>query len=92
MRYSQKVTVINKLGFHLRAVAVLVKEAEKYKSTIKIKNISRDIEADGKSILGLLTLIVPQGSEIEIKAEGPDAKEAVEQLVKIVQNKFGEKE
>lgn len=92
MRYSQKVTVINKLGFHLRAVAELVKEAEKFKSTIKIKNNNRDIEADGKSILGLLTLIVPQGCEIEIKAEGPDAKEAVEQLVKIVQNKFGEKE
>jgi phosphocarrier protein len=90
MKYSQKVIVINKLGFHLRAVAVFVKEAEKFKSTIKVRN--KEIEADGKSIMGLLTLIVPQGCEIEIKAEGPDAKEAVTQLVKVVQNKFGEKE
>ncbi|MCX7698770.1 MAG: HPr family phosphocarrier protein [Candidatus Goldbacteria bacterium] len=90
MQFSKKVKVINKLGFHLRAVAVFVKEAEKYKSTIKVRN--NDIEADGKSIMGLMTLIASEGTEIEIKAEGPDSKEAVNNLVKIVQNKFGEEE
>ncbi len=90
MQFSKKVKIINKLGFHLRAVAVFVKEAEKFKATIKVRN--NDIEADGKSIMGLMTLIAGQGSEIEIKAEGPDAKEAVNSLVKIVQNKFGEAE
>lgn len=90
MEYTKKVKVINKLGFHLRAVAVFVKEAEKYRSTIKVRN--NDIEADGKSIMGLMTLMAAQGVEIEIKAEGPDAKEAVNSLVKIIENKFGEKE
>ncbi len=90
MQFSKKVKVMNKLGFHLRAVAVFVKEAEKFKSTIKVRN--NDIEADGKSIMGLMTLIAGQGSEIEIKTEGPDAKEAVNSLVKIVRNKFGEEE
>ncbi len=90
MQFSKKVKVINKLGFHLRAVAIFVKEAERYKSTIKVRN--GDIEADGKSIMGLMTLIASEGTEIEIKAEGPDAKEAVNSLVKIVQNKFGEEE
>ncbi|MBN2754786.1 MAG: HPr family phosphocarrier protein [Candidatus Goldbacteria bacterium] len=90
MEYSKKVKVINKLGFHLRAVAVFVKESEKYKSLIKVKN--GDVEADGKSIMGLMTLIAAQGMEIEIKAEGQDAKEAVSKLVKVIENRFGEKE
>ncbi len=90
MEYSLKVEVINKLGFHLRAVAVFVKESEKFKSSIKV--INGDVEADGKSIMGLMTLIATQGSVIEIKAAGQDAKEAVGALSKIVKNKFGEKE
>lgn len=90
MEYTKKVRVINKLGFHLRAVAVFVKEAEKYKSSLKVRH--GDIEADGKSIMGLMTLVAAQGTEIEISADGVDAKEAVAALVKVVENKFGEKE
>lgn len=90
MIYTKKAKITNKLGFHLRAVAIFVKEAEKYKSTIKVRH--KDIEADGKSIMGLMTLIASEGSEIQIKAEGPDAKEAINNLVKIIQNKFGEPE
>jgi len=90
MEYAKKVAIVNKLGFHLRAVAVFVKEAEKYKAEIKVRN--NDVEADGKSIMGLMTLVASQGSEIEIKAAGADAKEAVAKLAKIVSEKFGEKE
>lgn len=90
MEYSAKVEVINKLGFHLRAVAVFVKESEKFKSSIKV--INGDVEVDGKSIMGLMTLIATQGTVIEIKAEGADARETVAALTKIVKNKFGEKE
>ena len=90
MEYNKKVKVVNKLGFHLRAVAVFVKESEKYKSEIKVQN--GDVRADGKSIMGLMTLVAAQGCEIEIYASGPDAKEAVGRLVKVVNEKFGEKE
>ena len=89
MEYSKKVEVINKLGFHLRAVAVFVKEAEKYKSNIKVRH--GEIEADAKSIMGLMTLIAAYGTKIEIWASGIDAKEAVVGLAKVVDNKFGEK-
>ena len=90
MQFKKKVTIVNKAGFHLRAVAVFVKEAEKFKSDIKVRN--EDIEADGKSIMGLTTLGAGIGVEIEIKAEGPDAKEAIARLIKIISDKFGEAE
>jgi len=90
MEYTKNVEIINKLGFHLRAVAVFVKEAEKFKSDFKVKN--GDVEADGKSIMGLMTLIAAQGCTITIRATGTDAKEAVTKLVKVVSDKFGEKE
>jgi phosphotransferase system HPr (HPr) family protein len=90
MQYRKKVKIVNNAGFHLRAVAVFVKVAEKFKADIKVKNDG--IEADGKSIMGLTTLGAGKGVEIEIKAEGPDAKEAVAGLMKLIADKFGEAE
>jgi phosphocarrier protein HPr len=90
MEYKKTVKIINKLGFHLRAVAVFVKESEKFKCEIKVRH--GEVEADGKSIMGLMTLIAPQDSEIEIKATGNDAKEALAKLAQLIKNKFGEKE
>ena len=90
MEYKKTVKIVNVLGFHLRAVAVFVKESEKFRCEIKVRH--GEVEADGKSIMGLMTLIAPEGSEIEIKAEGNDAKEAVAKLSQVIKNKFGEKE
>jgi phosphocarrier protein len=90
MLYKKKVLIVNNAGFHLRAVAVFVREAEKFKADIKVRNM--DIEADGKSIMGLTTLGAAKGTEIELKADGPDAREALVRLVKIVSDKFGEAE
>jgi phosphotransferase system HPr (HPr) family protein len=90
MQYKKKVKIVNNAGFHLRAVAVFVKEAEKFKSDIKVRH--DEIEAEGKSIMGLTTLGAGIGVEIEIKADGPDAKEAVARLSKLIADKFGEAE
>jgi phosphocarrier protein HPr len=90
MEYKKAVRIVNVLGFHLRAVAVFVKESEKFKCEIKVKH--GEVEADGKSIMGLMTLIAPQGSEIEIRADGNDAKEAIAKLSAVIKNKFGEQE
>ncbi len=90
MQYKKKVRISNKAGFHLRAVAVFVKEAEKFKADIKVGH--DEMEVEGKSIMGLTTLGAGLENEIEIKADGPDAKEAVARLVKLVMDKFGEAE
>jgi phosphocarrier protein len=67
---------------------MLAETASKFKSDIWIEKDGQ--EANGKSIMSLLLLSTPQGSKISVKAEGPDAAEAVQALVKIVKDKFGE--
>ncbi len=89
-KVEKKITVQNKLGFHARAAANFVKTAEKFQSEVMV--IKDDVEANGKSILGLLTLGAGKGSIIKIIIEGPDADRAIEALEKLVNNKFGEEE
>jgi len=88
MEYRKKVKISNKLGFHLRVVSMFVTEADKFKSDIKIKYDENDI--DGKSIMSVMSLGLPYGTEIEIIADGPDSKEAMAKLLKLFENKFGE--
>lgn len=68
---------------------MLVEIASKFESEIWIEKNGQ--EANGKSIMSLLLLSAEKGSKIKIKAEGPDAEEAVKALVSIVEKKFGEK-
>jgi phosphocarrier protein HPr len=80
--------IINKLGLHARPAAKLVEIAKKYEANIYLERDGR--EANGRSLLGLLTLACPMGSRITISAEGVDAEEAVESLGQLIAEKFGE--
>jgi len=85
---EQTVTIQNRLGLHARACSVFVKEAAKFASHIMV---ARDgIEVNGKSILGVMMLAAEMGAKITIKAEGKDEPEALQALVKVVNDKFGE--
>jgi phosphocarrier protein HPr len=81
-------TLKNKLGMHARAAAALVKVAQQFKAEIYLERNGQI--ANGKSILGILTLDCPMGGMLTIKAEGIDALAAIEAVVKLVENKFGE--
>ncbi len=86
--YTKTVEIKNSLGIHARPASMIVKTASKFKSKI---NISKDgIEANAKSIMGLLMLACEQGSKIIITAEGNDEKEAVEALIELINRKFDE--
>jgi len=78
----------NKLGLHARAAASFVRIAQQYKSEIYLARNGQSV--NGKSILGILTLACPQGSELTIKIEGKDAEAAMVALEKLIENKFGE--
>ena len=78
----------NKLGLHARAAASFVKVAQQFKSKIQIEHEGQTV--DGESILDILTLACPYGGKLTIKAEGIDAPAAIEELEKLVKNKFGE--
>ena len=78
----------NKLGMHARAAAQFVRTAQKYQAQIFIERNGQT--ANGKSILGILTLACPMGGMITVKAEGEDALAALAELEELIENKFGE--
>ena len=87
---EKEVTLINRLGMHARAATKLVQVAQKYKSRITIE--ANGMEADAKSILGLLTLAAPVGTTLLIKADGEDEQEAIDAIVQLIEDRFGEGE
>ena len=85
-----EVQVSNRLGLHARAAARFVHLANRY--TCKI-TVARDgHRADGKSILGLLTLAASQGTRLRLMAVGADGREALDALTRLVDERFGEEE
>ena len=78
----------NELGLHARAAAMMVNVTSKYNSKILFERDGNEI--NGKSILGILTLACPKGSSIIISAQGEDAIDAIEELGKLIDDKFGE--
>ncbi len=87
---EKKLTLKNKLGLHARAAAKLVQVAEQYKSDIKI--LKDNVEADGKSILGVLLLAAPVGSELIFRIDGEDEEQAIKAIEELIEDKFGEEE
>lgn len=85
---EKSVIVTHKVGLHARPASVFVQTASKFSSDISVTCESRT--ANAKSILTVLTLGAHQGAEITIKAEGEDAQEALDTLVKLVEDNFGE--
>jgi phosphotransferase system HPr (HPr) family protein len=83
-------TINNKVGLHARPASIFVREASKFKSTIKVRNGAR--EANAKSILNVLTLGADMGSVITISAEGEDAEQALQALQALHASNFGEAE
>jgi phosphocarrier protein HPr len=78
----------NKLGMHARSAASFVKIAQQFKAKIYIERNGQTVSGD--SILDILTLGCPYGGMLTIKAEGDDASMAIEELEKLIENKFGE--
>ena len=83
-------TIKNKLGLHARAANMVVQAASNFACSITV--IKDGIEANAKSIMGLLLLAAGKGSKIVVRAEGKDAKEALKEIGKLIEGKFGEEE
>jgi phosphocarrier protein HPr len=92
---ESRIVVDNAVGLHARPASLFVQAAAKYKSEINVSCQDPDTkelrEVNAKSILGVLTLGVFKGMEIAIKAEGEDEEAAVETLIALVKDDFGEK-
>ncbi len=84
------IEIKNKLGLHARAAAKLVHTASRFKSDIKVRK--GDEEVDGKSILGILLLAAGRGTSVTMKADGPDERDALDAIEKLIDDKFDEVE
>jgi phosphotransferase system HPr (HPr) family protein len=79
-------------GLHMRPAALFVQTAGRFASQIRVCNLSRDnaVEADAKSILGVMQLAVSQGDQLLVRAVGTDAAEAIAALSALVESNFGD--
>ena len=85
---KEQVKVANETGLHARPASIFVEKANEYQAEVKL--IKESQAANAKSIMGIMSLGVNQDTEVTIQAEGEDAEEAVESLVTLVENNFGE--
>ena len=83
-------TIINKLGLHARAAAKFVNMASQFESDIQVTRNGRTVS--GKSIMGLMMLAAAKGTEIDVSADGSDAKQAIHDIEALINDFFGEDE
>lgn len=84
------IEIINKLGLHARASAKLTQLATSFKSEVNLERNGRRVNA--KSIMGVMMLAAGKGSTIAIETEGDDEAAAMDGLVALINDKFGEGE
>ncbi|MDE2583933.1 MAG: HPr family phosphocarrier protein [Betaproteobacteria bacterium] len=82
--------IINKLGLHARASAKFTQLAGQFKSEVWMEKGGRRINA--KSIMGVMMLAAGKGSKVSIETIGDDAPQALEALLALIADKFGEGE
>jgi phosphocarrier protein HPr len=85
---TRSVTVANKRGLHARAAAKFVMMAERFDSSVEVLRDGQSVSA--RSIMGLMMLGAGRGAELELRAEGWDAKEALDALAELVESGFDE--
>ena len=80
--------ISNRLGLHARASAKFTKLAGSFTSDVFLRRADRRINA--KSIMGVMMLAAGIGTEVELETDGVDEREAMDALLKLIGDKFGE--
>jgi phosphocarrier protein len=87
---QQDVLILNKLGLHARASAKLTQLASSFKCEVMLSRNTRRVNA--KSIMGVMMLAAAKGTTIVIETNGEDEAEAMQALLKLINDFFGEGE
>ena len=85
---QREIEIINKLGLHARASAKLTQLAAKFDSDVQVMRNGRKVNA--KSIMGVMMLAAGKGSKVTFETSGPDEEEALEAIVALINDYFGE--
>jgi phosphocarrier protein HPr/phosphocarrier protein len=85
---SKQLKVLNEQGFHVRPAQLFVEKAGQFASTVRVRGDAG--EADGKSMLELMTLGLEKGANLTLVVDGPDEAEAMRELAGLIEARFGE--
>jgi phosphocarrier protein len=85
---QREIEIVNKLGLHARASAKLTQLAAKYQCDVSLARNGRKVNA--KSIMGVMMLAAGKGSRITLETDGPDETEAMDAIVVLIGDCFGE--
>ena len=88
MVYIKTAVINNEVGLHARPATFFIQKANEFKSGIWVETEDRRVNA--KSLLGVLSLGIVKGTTIQLIADGPDEKEAIEALNKMISSDFAE--
>jgi|TARA_Y100000310_G_C20624146_1_gene784940 phosphocarrier protein len=84
------VKILNEYGIHARPAVMIVKLYSRYDAEINLYNSKNNALVSAKSIMGIMTLEANQNAIIRLDAKGNQAKPALEELVEMIQDGFGE--
>ncbi len=87
---EREIEITNKLGLHARAAAKLVKIAGAYTSSIEIEK--QDQRVNAKSIMSVMMLAASRGNTVTLFVEGDDQEDALNAVIELIEDKFGEDE
>ena len=87
---EQEIEIVNKLGLHARAAAKLVSTAGQFTCEVLLSKGHQEINA--KSIMGVMMLAASIGTVLTLKTSGADEQQAMDALVALIYDKFGEGE
>ena len=85
---QRETEIINRLGLHARAAAKLTQLAAKYQCEVSLARNGRKVNA--KSIMGVMMLAAGKGSRVVLETDGPDESEAMDAIVALIADYFGE--
>lgn len=85
---SKRIVITNKLGLHARAAIKFVETASRFRSYVRVTRDAYTV--DGKSIMDMMTLGATYQTPITITVQGNDAETALQQLLELVEQGFGE--
>jgi phosphocarrier protein HPr len=86
----KKLEIKNKLGLHARAAALLVQTVNRFSAQVTLTKDGQS--ADGRSIMGVLTLAATQGSKLHVEANGEEAERVMKAIEKLIDARFNESE
>lgn len=86
-----EVLIVNKLGLHARAAAKFVATAGRFPCQVRVGH-SPESMVDGKSIMAVMMLAAGQGTPLHLNAEGEQEREALDALIELINDRFGEGE